>query len=111
MSNSTSCPEGHRCDLADAMFNIDGIHISAAVAGSGDTLLLDVESDATITGCPDCGVVAIGHGRRRVQLHDIPCFGRPVRLVRAKRTWRCPDADCPRSTFTETQCWPGRKRN
>jgi len=50
---------------------------------------------------PDCGVVAVGHGRRQVRLHDIPCFGRPVRLLWAKRVWRCADPDCPRTTFTE----------
>jgi transposase len=47
------------------------------------------------------GVVAIGHGRRLVRLHDVPCFGRPVRLLWAKRIWRCPETDCPRTTFTE----------
>ena len=33
-----------------------------------------------------------GHGRRRVQVRDLPIAGRPVRLVWAKRIWRCPDA-------------------
>ncbi|WP_427132719.1 ISL3 family transposase [Pseudarthrobacter sp. S9] len=38
-----------------------------------------------------------------------PCFGRPVRLIRAKRVWRCPDAGCPRSTFTEDHPLAGPK--
>jgi transposase len=32
---------------------------------------------------------------------DIPCFGRPVRLLWAKRVWRCPDQGCPKTTFTK----------
>lgn len=63
--------------------------------------MLDVESDADLTGCPDCGVVAIGHGRRVQVLHDAPCIGRPVRVRWRKRIWRCPEMSCPRSTWTE----------
>jgi len=38
----------------------------------------------------------------RVQvLHDTPSFGRPVRVRWAKRIWRCPEAACPRLTWTE----------
>lgn len=62
---------------------------------------VDVETDQTLTGCPDCGVVAIGHGRRVQLLHDAPCFGRPVRVRWFKRIWRCPEASCPRRTWTE----------
>jgi transposase len=62
---------------------------------------VDVETDQTLTGCPDCGVVAVGHGRRVQVLHDAPCFGRPVRIRWAKRIWRCPEETCPRRTWTE----------
>ncbi|WP_373459477.1 transposase family protein [Nocardioides zeae] len=41
-----------------------------------------------MVGCPDCGVVAIGHGGRVQVLRDLPCFGRPVRVRWRKRTWR-----------------------
>jgi len=70
-------------------------------AGDDGRLVIDVESDATLTGCPDCGVVAVGHGRRVQVLHDTPSFGRPVRVRWAKRIWRCPEAACPRLTWTE----------
>ncbi len=64
-------------------------------------LVLDVESDQTLTGCPDCGVVAVGHGRRVQVLHDAPCFARPVRVRWHKRIWRCPEPACGRRTWTE----------
>ena len=70
-------------------------------------LVLGVETGENLAGCPDCGVVAVGHGRQPVRLHDIPCFGRPVRLLRDKRAWRCPDQDCPRTTFTEEHTLAG----
>lgn len=74
---------------------------ACSVTAAGTCLVLHVETAETVRGCPDCGVVAVGHGRRQVRLHDTPCFGRPVRLLWAKRVWRCPDPDCPRTTFTE----------
>jgi transposase len=37
-----------------------------------------VESDADSAGCPECGVVAVAHGRRRVAVRDLPVAGRPV---------------------------------
>jgi transposase len=100
MPNATSCPGGRWCERADALLGVEGIHV-CAVTAAGTGLVLHVETAESVSGCPDCGVVAIGHGRRQVRLHDTPCFGRPVRLLWAKRVWRCPDPDCPRTTFTE----------
>jgi hypothetical protein len=37
-----------------------------------------------------------------VHLRDLPCFGRPARLVWIKRRWRCPDSDCDARTWTES---------
>nr|WP_113719697.1 ISL3 family transposase [Arthrobacter dokdonellae] len=76
------------------------MHITA-VNETATGLSLHVETDQTVAGCPKCGVVAIGHGRRKVWLHDTPISGRPVRLLWAKRLWRCADAHCPATVFTE----------
>ena len=45
--------------------------------------------------------MATSHGRRDVHLVDAPCFGRPVRLVWRKRTWRCAETRCENGAFTE----------
>ncbi|WP_461175121.1 ISL3 family transposase (plasmid) [Arthrobacter sp. Z1-9] len=100
MNNSMSCSGGRWCTRADALLGVEGIHVST-VTPTGKGVVLGVETGEDVIGCPDCGVVAVGHGRRRVRLHDIPCFGKPVMLLWAKRVWRCPDLDCPRTTFTE----------
>ena len=89
------------CARADAMFNSDGMHVLDVQQGHR-TLVITVETDAAVTGCLVCGVVPIGHGRRRVRAADAPCFGLPVQLVWLKRVWRCAEWDCPQLTWTET---------
>ncbi|MFD4861275.1 hypothetical protein [Streptomyces atratus] len=63
--------------------------------------VLDVGSDTDLTGCPDCGVVAVGHGRHVQARHDAPSFGTPVRVWWRKRIWRRPEPSCRRGTWTE----------
>lgn len=88
------------CSRADALFNADGVHVLDVQRGHRK-LVITVETDADVTGCPSCGVVAVGHGRRRATAADAPCFGVPVMLVWFKRIWRCAEPDCPVSTWTE----------
>ena len=82
------------------MFDVPGMHV-LAVRREPDRLVLEVESDADVGGCPSCGVVAVGHGRRRRTVADAPCFGVPVRLIWSARVWRCAEPACPTTTFTE----------
>lgn len=51
-------------------------------------------------GCPMCGVVAVGRGRRVRVLRDVPGVV-PVTVRWRQRTWRCPDAGCPVGVFVE----------
>lgn len=62
-----------------------------------------MEKTAEVAGCAACGVQAEAHVRLRVDVRDLPCFGRPARLVWMKRRWRCREADCPARTWTETE--------
>jgi transposase len=64
-------------------------------------LRLMVETHPTGAGCPSCGVVAAGHGRRFRRLHDIPAFGAPVELVWRQRRYRCFESGCPVGGFSE----------
>ena len=96
------CGSGARwCARADAMFDIPQMHVLAVAVDEKDRLVLTVESDQVEQGCPSCGVLAVGHGRRVHLLHDAPCFGR-VTLVRwLKRIWRCREPMCTTATFSE----------
>jgi transposase len=82
------------------MLNSDGMHVLGAQAGHRK-LVITVETDADQTGCPRCGVVATGHGRRRVRAADAPCFGLPTLLIWLKRVWRCGGRDCPQQSWSE----------
>jgi transposase len=62
---------------------------------------LAVETTEDRGWCPTCGVRAVGHGRRRVKVRDLPMADRPVVLVWAKRLWRCPEPACPTGTWSE----------
>jgi transposase len=99
--HSTCAPGTSWCARADEIFGVEGLHVLEVTTRDDGTLVLDVESDQTLTGCPDCGVVAVGHGRRVQVLHDAPCFARAVRVRWFKRIWRCPEPACPRVTWTE----------
>ena len=88
------------CVRCDVLVGLDGLHVLAVQRGDAG-LTVTVESVERPAGCPVCGVVAASHGRRRVTLVDTPCFGRPVKVVWLKRTWRCADLDCGAKGFTE----------
>jgi len=89
------------CERCDLLVGLDGLRVIAVETGEG-LLTVTVESPSRVMGCPACGVVAHSHGRRDVTLIDAPCFGRPVRLIWRKRTWRCADPDCEKRAFAET---------
>jgi transposase len=86
--------------LAEAMLGLDGFGILGVVETS-DELVITVESTATVVGCGSCGTRAVSHDRDPVDIRDLSCFGRPVRLRVLKRRWRCPDPVCEAKTWTE----------
>jgi len=102
MGNPTTCCAvgGTYCARIDAVFNLPGVHV-VDVGWDGDRPTLTIETDPVPVGCPSCGMVAVGHGRRVRVLHDIPAFGSPVRLTWRKRTYRCAESACSVGVFSE----------
>jgi transposase len=86
--------------LAEALLGLDGF-VVLEVSESPDELVVTVETTTAWSGCSDCGVRAEAQDRLRVDIRDLPCFGRPARLVWLKRRWRCRDGDCDAKTWTE----------
>ena len=86
----------YRCDL---LVGLDGVHVEHVDRRDG-LLIVTVSTPAAPTGCPLCGVVAIGRGRRRRVLHDVPGVTR-VRIVWRQRVFRCDEDSCARKTFVE----------
>lgn len=87
------------CSRCDVLFGLDGVHVEH-VDRRDALLVVTVSTPAAPMGCPACGVVATGRGRRRRVLHDVPATTR-VRVVWRQRVWRCDDDGCQRRTFVE----------
>ncbi|WP_442921716.1 transposase, partial [Microbacterium sp. MRS-1] len=87
------------CSRCDLLVGLDGVHVEHVDRRDG-LLIVTVSTPAAPTGCPLCGVVAIGRGRRRRVLHDVPGVTR-VRIVWRQRVWRCGDVGCAKKTFVE----------
>jgi transposase len=83
------------------MLGLDGFVLLAVSAHDGEVEQA-VETTAVEDFCRGCGVQARLHGRRPTWVRDLPAGGRPVTLVWVKRVWRCVQAGCPVSTWTET---------
>jgi len=86
--------------LAEALLGLDGFSV-LAVTENPDELVIMVETTATVVWCAICGVRAEAQDRMPIEVRDLPCFGRPARLVWRKRRWRCREARCDARTWTE----------
>jgi transposase len=86
--------------LAKALLGLDGFRVLDVDRAPAE-VTVTIETTADVVGCATCGVRAEAQGRLRVDIRDLPCFGRTARLVWLKRRWRCGDADCPAMTWTE----------
>jgi transposase-like protein len=85
--------------MCELLVGLPEVHVLGVAAGP--PLLIEVETTAGIVGCALCGSIAVGKGRRVVELVDLPAFGRSTRLRWRKRRWRCPETGCQRSWTEE----------
>ena len=87
--------------LAELLLGLDGFRVLTVLENPAE-LVIDVETTVEIEGCSACGPRAEAQDRMPVEVRDLACFGRPVKLVWHKRRWRCVDGDCDARTWTET---------
>jgi transposase len=83
--------------LAEKLLGLDGFRV-LEVAEGPEELVVTVETTVLVAGCGACGTRAVAHERMPIAIRDLACFGRPVRLVWAKRRWRCPEQACAAKT-------------
>jgi transposase len=86
--------------LAEAMLGLDGFTV-VDVREDPAELVITIETTAVVVGCSTCGVRAQAQDRMPIEIRDLACFGRPVRLVWTKRRWRCREELCDAKTWTE----------
>ena len=68
---------------------------------NGGPLRVYIETRDRRPSCSGCEGVVVIKDRPSVEFVDLPCFGRPARLVWRKRRWSCPDAACGTGSWTE----------
>jgi transposase len=87
-------------DDATALVWMRELVVGAQVLRDGEWWLA-VETTADRAWCPSCAVRAVGHGRSRVLVRDLPIAGTPTVLVFARRRWRCGEELCRVRTWSE----------
>ena len=86
--------------LAEALLGLSGFRVLSVDEVDGE-LHIGIETTVDLVGCTGCGTRAEAQDRLVVEVRDLPCFGRPARLVWSKRRWRCLELDCTVRTWTE----------
>jgi transposase len=90
----------HGIDDVTALVGMPELVVRGQVLRDGEWWLA-VETRPGPQGCPGCGVRAVGHGRSRTTVRDLPIAGVPTVLVFARRRWRCPEPRCEVRTWSE----------
>src|SRR5438309_1891303 len=79
----------------------DGLSITS-ISEAPDALLVRVTSQHPSSVCPLCGKSSQAiHSYYRRKPMDLPCAGRPIRLLLTVKKFFCREATCPRKIFTE----------
>jgi transposase len=90
----------HGIDNAIVLVGMSELVVRALVLRDGEWWLA-VETWPGLRWCPGCGVRAVGHGRNRTVVRDVPIAGVPSVLVFARRRWRCREPLCEIGTWSE----------
>ena len=64
-------------------------------------IVVHVETRDVRPSCVTCLGAVVIKDRPCVELVDLPCFGRPARLVWRKRRWSCANVACAAGSWTE----------
>jgi hypothetical protein len=74
----------HDTGFAETLLGLDGFRV-LDVCEAARELVITTESTLDRVGCADCEVRAQSPDRVTIHVRDLPCFGRPARLVSIKR--------------------------
>ncbi len=79
----------------------EGLEMTA-ISETEEELLVHVTSHRTSSPCPQCAMPSSAiHSSYHRHPRDLPCIGRPIRLVLTVRKFFCRNPGCPRTVFTE----------
>ena len=94
-TNWRALVESNSIRMCALLVSLPAVSVPGVVSRENEPLRLHVERVESVAGCPVCGIVAHVKDRRRVELVDLPSFGRPARLIWHKRQFCCPEPSCP----------------
>jgi transposase len=87
--------------MCELLVGLPAVTVVAVDEARIDEVVVHIESRLSPRpGCPACGTPARVKDRPAVELVDLPCFGRPARLVWRKHRWCCVDCDCAMGSWT-----------
>ena len=87
--------------MCEILVDLLDVNIMGVEGGHRQPVSVHFECRRVDVGCPECGVLARVKDRDLVSLVDLPMNGRPTRVVWHKRRFFCPDADCPKGSWSE----------
>lgn len=90
----------HSSDDATALVGLPELVVGVQRLVDGEWWLY-VETPNDRAWCPECGARAVGHGRIRRLVRDLPISGVPTVLVFACRRFKCGQDECPIRTWSE----------
>jgi hypothetical protein len=78
--------------MCELLVGLPDVTVLAVIDTPGEMLHVAIETRDARPSCASCSGVVVIKDRPMVELVDLPCFGRSVRLVRRKRRWAYPNA-------------------
>ena len=99
------CNPTRVCEL---LVGLPEVNVLGVDDGGDGPLRVHVESRVPAVWCRGCGSRAAVKDRPRVELVDLPCFGRPTRLVWHKHRWCCRGCGAGSWTIVDDRIAPRR---
>ena len=75
--------------MCELLVGLPAVVVLGIVDEAGGPLWVHIETRTDRPTCRDCGGPVVIKERPRVELVDLPAFGRPARLVWRKHRWSC----------------------
>lgn len=91
---------GHVSALVGAVLGLSEFVVTA-FRENGLEVIFEIETTTEDVVCDRCSSPARTHERRRSEVRDLPCFGRPTRLIWNKRRFRWENKECKAKSWTE----------
>ena len=86
--------------MCQLLVGLPEVIVLGVVDQPGYPLEVHIEQASDRPACLGCGGRPLVKDRDVVELADLPCFGRQVRLMWRKVRWTCPDPSCALTTWT-----------